>query len=84
MGTLKSIGKAYLKSKLYNEIQKYYMPCPICGNNNRIYKVSKLTDFNKIEYVFTAKCEDCMMTYESPCIGALTRGNIIYKQEVEK
>lgn len=84
MGTIKSIGKAYLKSKLYDEIQGYYMPCPICGNNNRIHKVCKLTDFNKIEYVFTAKCEDCKVTYESPCIGALTRGNIIYKQEVEE
>lgn len=78
MATIKAIGKAYLKSKLYDEIQYYYMPCPICGNN-RIHKVSKLTDFNKIEYVFTAKCEDCRVTYESPCIGALTRGNIIRK-----
>lgn len=83
MGAIKSIGKAYLKSKLYDEIQGYDMPCPICGNNNRIHKVCKLTDFNKIEYVFTAKCEDCEVTYESPCIGALTRRNIIYKKEVE-
>lgn len=83
MGTIKAIGKAYLKTKLYDEIQDYYMSCPICGNNNRIHKVSKLTDFNKIEYVFTAKCEDCRVTYESPCIGALTRDNIIRKQEVE-
>jgi hypothetical protein len=79
LGTIKSIGKAYLKSKLYDEIQDYYMPCLICGNNNRIHKVCKLTDFNKTEYVFTAKCEDCKVTYESPCIGALTRGNTIHK-----
>lgn len=45
MGTIKSIGKAYLKSKLYDEIQDYYMPCPICGNNNRIHKVCKFDRF---------------------------------------
>ena len=77
MSTLKSIGKAYLKSKLYDEIQEYCMPCPICGKNNRIHKSSKLSDVNKIEYVFYAECEDCIVRYESPYMGALTRGNII-------
>lgn len=83
MGIIKSTGKAYLKAKLYDEIQDYYMPCPMCGDNNRIHKVIKLSDVNKIEYVFTAKCEDCMVTYESPYIETLTRGKIIYKPEVE-
>lgn len=53
------------------------MTCPICGNNNRIHKASKLSDVNKIEYVFYAKCEDCVVTFESPYMGALTRGHII-------
>lgn len=77
MGTLKTIGKSYLKCKLHDEIQEYCMPCPICDSNNRIHKIAKLSDVNKIEYVFTAKCEDCIVTFESPYMGALTRGNII-------
>lgn len=77
MGTLKSIGKAYLKSKLYDEILQYYMPCPICGNNNMIHKACKLSDVNDIEDIFYAKCEDCKVRFESHYIGALTRGHII-------
>ena len=77
MGVLKTIGKEYLKSKLDDEVQEFCMPCPICGSHNRIHKIAKLSDVNKIEYVFTATCEYCIVTYESPYMGALTRGNII-------
>lgn len=81
MSSLKSIGKAYIKAKSYDEAQNYYMECPICSKKNRIHKTGLLLADNTIGYVFYSKCANCNIKYESNVIGSLTRGRIIYTDD---